>query len=1198
MATAGPNYSTTWSSFASTPYDDDDWVNVANLASTSTLATITASTYDNNDYSYVALGTGFALSLPAGATVGGITVEINGRYDAGSASIAYVQLQYDGAAYGTAKTTEQAITSSLATYTFGGSTDLWGASPTESIVEATSFGVRFAVKATSPNTDISFDWARITVTYLVYKQGAVTTEAVSSVTATPSVSHATKQGAVTTEATSLVRANVPWLLETFTTTGDWSYSGCTLDTDSEHVRPARPIAEPDSGAQHVRCTIAASTTGAIWRTLPAAKDLSADGLVVEVWLYVHAATYGTFSRYLEMRLGADSSNYYYVNTFLNCNPGWNVVRWPTQGDCWTSTGSPSWSNVQYIRMGFNFSTVPSEGGKVTWVSVRVGGTGRRATFLQTFDDGYSSQYNTAKAICDARSVKATCYLSPHQLPGSGTGNGQMTWAQIEALVADGWYMGHHGDNHEDLTTKTYDEVQAIIKDAHDTLDPHASGHGHHGAYPYVYYNDTVVRAIDDLSGSYTQYTQRTGGSNATDPEEAHWRMQPIQGYVDQEADTLANWKARIDRVCATQDTLLALCHNLGVTMDTQLFTDILDYVVAKGMWTPNVDTWFKSWSASRLRNEATGGVTATPSVDHAHTGALTSEGVSDVTATPALAHATQQGAVTSEATSAATATPSVEGAQAKQGAVTTEATSSVTASSSVAHMTAQGGSTSEATSAVTVAASVSHPTAQGASTSEAASSVTTNASVAHATAQGALLDEATSSVTAVAAIGHVTAQGALTSETVSAVTATPSVEEASVMTASVDYVKLVVEWIQPARGASTSEGSSDVTAAPAVAHATQQGTLTGEATSDITASASVSHTTAQGAFTDEATSHVTAIGTRVACGAMTSEALSDVVCLPSAAHVTAQGALLDEAVSSVVATPGVYHYQSGALSSEALSSVTAAPTVAAGKTGQVTTEATSAVTASASVTHATQEGATTTEATSFVTAVPAVAHATAQGASTSEALSSVTATASVDHSRAGALSSEAASSVTAAASVAHATQQGALSSEATTVVTATPFVLPSVTSKGYYITATVEVPWHAACACAWRANVDADWSSACACAWQTATLVSGWEVKLTVSSISHLSKQYVYGIVDAPYSPTGFVVKMAFTAVGVEPVTGDWKDATWDGTYVGPAGSYRCRIVVGPGATPTLAEGAYDVWVQVTATNETPVCMAGRLVVT
>ncbi len=168
MASDGPRYTTTWATTSSSPYDDNSWVNVTNLQSdNATDASITHTSYDAGAFSYLAIGTAFGFSLPNGVRIVGIKVEIEGRYTAGTARIAYVSLRKDGALWGTAKTPAEAITGSNAVYTYGSTTDVWGTTtPTGANINETDFGIAFSVEATGANTDIYFDYARVTVTYV------------------------------------------------------------------------------------------------------------------------------------------------------------------------------------------------------------------------------------------------------------------------------------------------------------------------------------------------------------------------------------------------------------------------------------------------------------------------------------------------------------------------------------------------------------------------------------------------------------------------------------------------------------------------------------------------------------------------------------------------------------------------------------------------------------------------------------------------------------------------------------------------------------------------------------------------------------------------------------------------------------------------------------------------------------------------
>lgn len=100
-------------------------------------------------------------------------------------------------------------------------------------------------------------------------------------------------------------------------------------------------------------------------------------------------------------------------------------------------------------------------------------------------------------------------------------------------------------------------------------------------------------------------------------------------------------------------------------------------------------------------------------------------------------------------------------------------------------------------------------------------------------------------------------------------------------------------------------------------------------------------------------------------------------------------------------------------------------------------------------------------------------------------------------------------------------------------------------------------------------------------------------------SLSALTLEYVKVAVAATVNgsaidPTADAVQMAFPLAGVDPISGDWKTASWETV----SGIYYARCLVGPAGTITLAANLYDVWVKVTDTPETPVRKAGQLEIT
>jgi hypothetical protein len=86
-----------------------------------------------------------------------------------------------------------------------------------------------------------------------------------------------------------------------------------------------------------------------------------------------------------------------------------------------------------------------------------------------------------------------------------------------------------------------------------------------------------------------------------------------------------------------------------------------------------------------------------------------------------------------------------------------------------------------------------------------------------------------------------------------------------------------------------------------------------------------------------------------------------------------------------------------------------------------------------------------------------------------------------------------------------------------------------------------------------------------------------------VLDISHLSTEYVkVPIVHGPANLTTLTVQMAIIPQGQDPVSGDWKAASWIGS--------DAAVLIGPSTTLPLTKGVtYGVWVKITASPEVPV---------
>lgn len=157
MASQGPNSVGTG---VNTNIGNTDWTNPANI------------TTSNNSYASVALGfnqtsdelwaTNFGFAIPSGATIDGIIVEVEclGNDFEDSA----IQIIRGGVLAGSPK---QLYSWGGETYlTYGNSSDLWGTGWTDSIINASNFGVSIRVHCNSFKGSVArVDHVRITVHY-------------------------------------------------------------------------------------------------------------------------------------------------------------------------------------------------------------------------------------------------------------------------------------------------------------------------------------------------------------------------------------------------------------------------------------------------------------------------------------------------------------------------------------------------------------------------------------------------------------------------------------------------------------------------------------------------------------------------------------------------------------------------------------------------------------------------------------------------------------------------------------------------------------------------------------------------------------------------------------------------------------------------------------------------------------------------
>ena len=109
--------------------------------------------------------------------------------------------------------------------------------------------------------------------------------------------------------------------------------------------------------------------------------------------------------------------------------------------------------------------------------------------LITFDDGYTNNYTHALPITVAEGVRATVFMVSGKI---GTGN-RLTVDELKEMHKNGWAIGSHTVNHENLVPMSEQEIEFELKNSRETLEQQLGCKVNAVAFPCGKADDRVIR---------------------------------------------------------------------------------------------------------------------------------------------------------------------------------------------------------------------------------------------------------------------------------------------------------------------------------------------------------------------------------------------------------------------------------------------------------------------------------------------------------------------------------------------------------------------------------------------------------------------------------------------------------------------------------------------------------------------------------
>jgi peptidoglycan/xylan/chitin deacetylase (PgdA/CDA1 family) len=159
------------------------------------------------------------------------------------------------------------------------------------------------------------------------------------------------------------------------------------------------------------------------------------------------------------------------------------------------------------------------------------------SLVLTFDDGYEDFYSHAFPLLKKYQIKGTVYVIINALDKPG----YLTRLQVKELAQSGLVeIGSHTFNHPDLRTKKLKDAAFEIQNSRSVLKKLCGQAIQTFAYPYGYFNDSVLRLVS-AAGYSGAFTVKPGSEHSTDSLFTLKRLRPDNRVGESFISWLKQW---------------------------------------------------------------------------------------------------------------------------------------------------------------------------------------------------------------------------------------------------------------------------------------------------------------------------------------------------------------------------------------------------------------------------------------------------------------------------------------------------------------------------------------------------------------------------------------------------------------------------------------------------------------------------------